>query len=610
MVAFVQTSKNLNTQATKPKSAALLLNLNGKLVEQKRPIKLMDQVNKSITGNEEAVEIELSELLNAIEYAADDDDITALVLNLQQLESTSLSKLKEIGTAIKEFKKSNKPVVAIGDSYSQEQYYLASYADTVYLNPAGGVLITGFGRYQLYLKTALENLKITPHVFKVGRYKSAVEPFILDGMSTEARADAQRWLDKLWLSYVNDVAQERELSADKIAPNLVQFQDRFKGVQGNQAQYALQTGLVDELLTRPQLLETLQELVGKKEQGKSYAAISYFDYIRLIPSAYTQQPNNDLPQLDALAEQNIEQVAASTDSPELKLTAGSNDKIALITAAGTIMNGHQPAGTIGGDTLAEQLRETRFDKNVKAIVLRVDSPGGSAFASEIIRNEIQAIQKAGKPVIVSMGSYAASGGYWISADADKIFAASTTITGSIGIFGLFPTFENALTHYGISTDGVRTGPLAGVGLSQALPDHVAEAIQLSVESGYHQFINIVAKGRNMSPEKVDNIAQGRIWTGEEALEIGLVDEIGGIKEAIASAAELADLSDYSVQVVKERLSTQEQILMDLFGNSLASIKLEQTNPLRQIMGSVQNELELWSNFNDPQGRYALCPMCQ
>ena len=583
LFVFIQASKNINKKPEQPRSAALVLNLNGKLVEQKQPIRLMEQISKNINGNDEAVEIELNELIHAINTAAKDKAITALILELDLLHNTQLSKLQEVGAAIERFKKSKKPVLAIGEHYSQEQYYLASYADTLYLNPAGSVSIYGYGRYQLYLKSALEKLMVTPHVFRVGSYKSAVEPFIRDDMSPQARADAQRWLDKLWQQYVSDVATQREIKPYKVAPNLEQFQQAFKAVNGDQAQYALQAGLVDELKTRPELLATLQKLVGKDNKGQSYARIDYNNYIRLINKPFSQK---------------------------IKTTEIKTDSIALITAAGSIVNGKQPAGTIGSDTLGNQLLQARLDDNVKAVVLRIDSPGGSAFASEIIRNEIQAIQADGKPVVVSMGSYAASGGYWIAAGADKIFASATTITGSIGIFGLFPTFENALAHFGIYSDGVSTGPFAGIGVTQALPEHVAQSIQMGVESGYRKFIHLVAQGRGMTATEVDNIAQGRIWTGSEAKEIGLVDEIGDLNAAISAAAELAQISHYQVRPIKDKLSPQEKILMDLFGNAVSHWQLQQNNPLQNLMQALQKEVGQFAHFNDPQGRYALCPVCK
>lgn len=563
-----------------PIEGALTLNLSGVLVEQRTQtdptVQLLRQMDK---GDEQPSEIVLSDLLWAIKSAGNDDRIKALVIKPQGLQGTSLSKLQEVTAAIDAFKESGKPVIAMADYYSQGAYLLAAHADHVLLNQSGAVLIEGLGVYQTYFKSALEKLNITPHVFKVGTYKSFVEPYTRDEMSPESKEANQRWLDQLWQSYVADVAEQREIEPDAVAPNKDHFLELLRKAGGNAASYALDNGLVDQLATRDEMTQAVIKEVGEADDH-GWKGVGLKEYLAAIPEQYPQS---------------------------------GKDEVGLITASGAIMDGVQPAGTIGGDSLADLLAEARRDDQVKAVVLRVDSPGGSAFAAEQIRAELLALKQAGKPVVISMGSYAASGGYWISADADKIFASPTTLTGSIGVFGMFATIDKALSQYGVHTDGVGTTDFVGVGLTRALPDHVGEAIQLSVEDTYQRFVGLVGKGRGLSPEEAEKAAEGRVWTGQDAKALGLVDEFGNLDDALKAAADLANLKSWQVTPIAPEESARDKFLRELFDSSAQALAphLQSWLPtgLGKTLLEMNRTLDPLTRFNDPQGTYAFCPVC-
>ncbi|MDX7754223.1 signal peptide peptidase SppA [Aeromonas caviae] len=563
-----------------PIEGALTLNLSGVLVEQRTQtdptVQLLRQMDK---GDEQPSEIVLSDLLWAIKSAGNDDRIKALVIKPQGLQGASLSKLQEVTAAIDAFKESGKPVIAMADYYSQGAYLLAAHADHVLLNQSGAVLIEGLGVYQTYFKSALEKLNITPHVFKVGTYKSFVEPYTRDEMSPESKEANQRWLDQLWQSYVTDVAEQREIEPDAVAPNKDHFLELLRKAGGNAASYALDNGLVDQLATRDEMTQAVIKEVGEADDH-GWKGVGLKEYLAAIPEQYPQS---------------------------------GKDEVGLITASGAIMDGVQPAGTIGGDSLADLLAEARRDDQVKAVVLRVDSPGGSAFAAEQIRAELLALKQAGKPVVISMGSYAASGGYWISADADKIFASPTTLTGSIGVFGMFATIDKTLSQYGVHTDGVGTTDFVGVGLTRALPDHVGEAIQLSVEDTYQRFVGLVGKGRGLSPEEAEKAAEGRVWTGQDAKALGLVDEFGNLDDALKAAADLANLKSWQVTPIAPEESARDKFLRELFDSSAQALAphLQSWLPagLGKALLEMNRTLDPLTRFNDPQGTYAFCPVC-
>ncbi|HCH1695989.1 TPA: signal peptide peptidase SppA [Vibrio parahaemolyticus] len=561
------------------KESALVMNLSGPIVEQRRYVNPMDSVAGSLLGNEMPKENVLFDIVDTIRYAKDDAKVSGLVLALRDLPETNLTKLRYIAKALNEFKASGKPVYAVGDFYNQSQYYLASYADKVYMAPDGGVLIKGYSAYSMYYKTLLEKLDVSTHVFRVGTYKSAIEPFIRDDMSDAAKESATRWVTQLWSAFVDDVTTNRNINAKVLNPTMEELLTEMKSVDGDLAQLAVKMGLVDELATRQDIRTLFAKEFGS--DGKdSYNAISYYDYLATIRPDYTL----------------------------------ANHDIAVVVASGAIMDGQQPRGTVGGDTVASLLRQARNDEKVKAVVLRVDSPGGSAFASEVIRNEVEALKKAGKPVVVSMSSLAASGGYWISMSADKIVAQPTTLTGSIGIFSVITTFEKGFSKLGINTDGVGTSPFSGDGITTGLSEGASQAFQLGIEHGYKRFISLVGSNRDMTVEEVDKVAQGRVWTGQDALSFGLVDQMGDFDDAVELAAKLANVTDYGIYWVEEPLSPTELFLQEFVNQVKVSLGVDATSLLPKSLQPVAQQFEqdasLLQSFNDPKGQYAFCLNCQ
>ncbi|MCG6460734.1 signal peptide peptidase SppA [Vibrio parahaemolyticus] len=561
------------------KESALVMNLSGPIVEQRRYVNPMDSVAGSLLGNEMPKENVLFDIVDTIRYAKDDAKVSGLVLALRDLPETNLTKLRYIAKALNEFKASGKPVYAVGDFYNQSQYYLASYADKVYMAPDGGVLIKGYSAYSMYYKTLLEKLDVSTHVFRVGTYKSAIEPFIRDDMSDAAKESATRWVTQLWSAFVDDVTTNRNINAKVLNPTMEELLAEMKSVDGDLAQLAVKMGLVDELATRQDIRTLFAKEFGS--DGKdSYNAISYYDYLATIRPDYTL----------------------------------ANHDIAVVVASGAIMDGQQPRGTVGGDTVASLLRQARNDEKAKAVVLRVDSPGGSAFASEVIRNEVEALKKAGKPVVVSMSSLAASGGYWISMSADKIVAQPTTLTGSIGIFSVITTFEKGFSKLGINTDGVGTSPFSGDGITTGLSEGASQAFQLGIEHGYKRFISLVGSNRDMTVEEVDKVAQGRVWTGQDALSFGLVDQMGDFDDAVELAAKLANVTDYGIYWVEEPLSPTELFLQEFMNQVKVSLGVDATSLLPKSLQPVAQQFEqdasLLQSFNDPKGQYAFCLNCQ
>jgi protease-4 len=460
-------------------NSVLKLKLSGQLVDELTFVDPYSEFfNDAFGGQQEPPELLLSELLNTLKQAKSDDRIQGIILDLHGLMGGGLSKLQEVARAIDDFKQSEKPVIAYGDYFTQNQYYIAAHADQVFLHPMGAVGIDGFGRYRTYMKSALEKLKVNAHIFRVGTYKSAIEPYIRDNMSEPAKEANSQWLNELWHIYKQDIIAARQDAIPVFDETLDNYLDSLSKANGSLGQFAQRNNWVDGLMTHQE-----------------------FD-------AYIEANTNDVKMLDYQ-----KYVKALKQQPSLH----NSDKIGVIVAKGTIYNGKRQAGEIGGDSTAALIKKAREDESIKAVVLRVDSPGGSAFASEVIRNELVELKKSGKPVVVSMSSLAASGGYWISASADEIWAVPTMITGSIGIFGMFLTFEDALSHIGIHTDGVGTTEMAGMSAMRSLDPKMHNIIQISVEQGYRQFLQLVSSERDMTVEEVDKIAQGRVWSGKTAL---------------------------------------------------------------------------------------------
>ncbi|MGO1246114.1 MAG: signal peptide peptidase SppA [Oceanisphaera sp.] len=564
---------------TLPEKAALTLTIAGPLLEQEATANPQQLLEKWLSDSQTPAPMTMSQIKEALDYARNDPRIDALVLELQNMSESSLTKLDEVGNAIEQFKRSGKPVYALGDYYSQGQYYLAAHADHILLNPAGGVTLQGLGVYRLHYKAAFERFNITPHVFRVGTYKSFVEPYLRNDMSNESRQDTQLWLGQLWQHYQDNVATLRNIPTDHISPSKEQLLSRFAAVNGHPARYALEQGLVDTLANRHQMQSTVAEQVGWNHQSNHYMSVNIPTYL-----SHVQTPPSDAP------------------------------KVGLIIASGAIMSADTTTpNSINDEHVSQLIEQARRDDDIHSLVLRIDSPGGSAFAAEQIRSSLLRFKESGKPWVVSMGSTAASGGYWIAADADKIYAAPTTLTGSIGVFGLFLTFEEALQKLGLNTDGVGTTDFVGAGITTGLPDHAKQMIQLSVEHVYQQFVTLVAQGRNMSPEQVEQVAQGHVWTGKMAEELGLVDELGHLDDALAGAAELANLGEFSVKEITLPRSAKEKLLAQFIGDSnVLSHGLMTALPavLRPAAKQVTQEATALSQFNDAQGRYVLCVPCQ
>lgn len=561
-------------------NSALVLNLAGTIVDQKQQVDPLEAALKQGNSNntDPDGEILLADVLYVIDNASQDNRISTIVLDLANLKRAGISKLQSIGDALNRFKESGKKVVAIGDYYEQNQYFLASFADTIYLNPQGNVSLDGLSMYNQYFKSALEKLKVKAHIFRVGTFKSAVEPYMRDDMSDAAREASKTLLTDIWESYSQTVAMNRNIDASALVLDSTAYLAELDKAKGDSAAMALNMKWVDSLATDEDFRKVMLDVVGKAKSGDNFKQVNFYDYLTLVAP---------LPNL-------VEQ-----------------DRVGIIVASGTILGGSQPAGQIGGDSTSELLRKARFDKNIKALVLRVDSPGGSAFASEQIRQEILALKAAGKPVIVSMGSLAASGGYWISASADYIFATPTTLTGSIGIFGMFATFEDSLSSLGVHTDGVSTSEWAGLSVTRPLSPQIEKVIQRHIERGYLDFISLVAKERKMTLEQVDAIAQGRVWSGKKALELGLIDELGDIDQAIAKAAKMANLTQFDTKIIEQELTPEQQFVQQMFASvsSYLPASLGKSSPLEQMLTQWTGTLKTLASFNDPNHVYVYCDSC-
>ncbi|MGB0833046.1 MAG: signal peptide peptidase SppA [Psychrobium sp.] len=564
-----------------PKSAALVVNISGALVEQKQPTDPFDEIARDAYGQSKENETLVSDVIKAIEQAKNDDQIKMLVLSNGGMSWGSLAKMQEIGAAITDFKASEKPVYAVGGGYSQAQYYLASYADKIFMNHEGNVSLDGYSRYRMYHKGLLDKLKINSHIFRVGTYKSALEPYLRNDMSPAAKTANMAWLDDLWGAYIHDVARERAMTPEQVDMPIDQFLLALDEAQGDLAKAALNIGLVDVIDSDLNITKALVDVVGASKNKMSFNKITMGDYLtyrETMPTSY-----------EPATERNI----------------------AVIVAKGTILNGNQPTGTIGGVSTSKLLKKARLDDKIKAVVLRIDSGGGSAYASEQIRTEVLALQAAGKPVVASLGSVAASGGYWIAASSDKIIAQPTTITGSIGIFGMINTFENTLAEVGVFTDGVATKELAGLSVTRDLPQGFKDMMQLHIEHGYRQFLSLVANSRNMTVEQVDQIAQGRVWSGQKAFEFGLVDQLGNYDDAVKAAAQLANLEKYSTKIIEKTLTPMEQFYRDVFNAAVDSMGIEPSQPtvISRLLGEVSTSLETFNRFDDPQNAYLYCMEC-
>lgn len=573
---WMQIGNGSNSEQTA--RGALLLDISGVIVDKPSTNHRLGALGRQLFGasSDRLQENSLFDIVNAIRQAKDDRNITGIVLDLKNFTGADQPSMRYIGKALREFRDSGKPVFAVGENYSQGQYYLASFANKIWLSPQGQVDLHGFATNGLYYKTLLDKLKVSTHVFRVGTYKSAVEPFIRDDMSPAAREADSRWIGELWQNYLHTVSANRQVSPQQLFPGAQAIIDGLTSVGGDTAKYALDHKLVDALASSADVEKALTKQFGWSKTENNYRAISYYDY-------------------------------------SLKTPADTGGTIAVIFANGAIMDGEETPGNVGGDTTASQIRDARLDPKVKAIVLRVNSPGGSVNASEVIRAELAAARAAGKPVVVSMGGMAASGGYWISTPANYIVASPSTLTGSIGIFGVINTVENSLSSIGVHSDGVSTSPLADISMTKALSPEVQQMMQLSIEYGYKRFITLVADARKRTPEQIDKIAQGHVWTGEDAKANGLVDSLGDFDDAVAKAAELAKLKQWHLDYYQDEPTVLDMVMDSMTGSVRAmlpeAIQVMLPAPLVSAANTVKAEGDKLAVFNDPQNRYAFCLTC-
>ncbi|MCE3251287.1 MAG: sppA [Cellvibrio sp.] len=563
-----------------PENFALRLAPTGLLVDQRShidPLSLL--LSDEATEETEAL---VSEIVEAINRAATDKRVTLLVLEPGLMLGGGISKMNDIGQALENFKRAGKKIIAVSDNYSQDQYYLASFADEIYLHDMGVVEITGYGRYMNYYKTALDKLGVTIHAFRSGKYKDYLEPYLRDDMSEESREHNAQWINDLWKNYTSKIEGLRHLPAGSITDYVNNLDAHMALTAGDSAKLALEKSLVDKIASRQDMEKMLIEKAGKSEEGEWYNGIgvkSYLADVRKYPSL-------------------------------------EKNKVAVVVAVGSIVDGHQPDGSIGSESMLELLRQVKEDDDVKALVIRIDSGGGSAFASEIIRTEIIALREKKIPIYISMGTVAASGGYWIATAGDKIWAQPTTITGSIGVFGAFPTLEKSLQKIGINTDGVGTTELAGtMRLDRPLSEKASKVVQLGVDSIYQRFITLVADARKQEVTAIDAIAQGHVWTGTKAKELGLVDELGTLSDTITAIAQEAKLDKYQVEFVQRPLSPKEEFLRSLTQGQAGSLApksfLEKFVSLKLLndLTPALKPLSDLQKMNDPQGIYVQCLDC-
>lgn len=559
-------------------NSALLLKLNGYLADNRDQYGDFYHLLRSEMEQSEDNKISTFDVVQMLKRAAADRQITGLVLDLGKFQGGDIPSLRFIGEEINAFKQSGKPVIAVGSQFSQSQYYLATFADKIYLNKAGSVDLKGLSYSNLYFKSLLDKIEATPHIFRVGTYKSAVEPFLRDDMSPEARQNAQKWLGEMWDDFQTVVAKNRQIGKEKVLPEPAQFLAEYRKANGDDAKFALNRFLVSEVLSEGEIRQKLITQFGRNSQG-SYPLIEDSDYVETLPDRFS---------------------------------SNASQKIAVVNVEGAIVDGESDEQSAGSETIVALLEKVNQDPNVVGLILRVNSPGGSAVASELIRQKVAEIQQKGVPVVASMGGMAASGGYWISATSDKIVADPSTITGSIGIFGLVLNVEKTAKKIGVSEDGIATSELANQNALKPLSSAQSEFIQIGIENGYDRFISLVSQGRKMSKEAVDKIAQGQVWTGETAQKLGLVDSLGDFSTAYDEVVALLEQQGKTVKSPAVQWFVEEDD--SLFGAILKGVKPKvQVELVRWLNLPVQSKLKqslgVLDSFNDPQNRYLYCLNC-
>ncbi len=562
-----------------PSRAALLIEPDGELVEQLSG----DPLTRALEAarGDRRHETLLWDLTDSIRAAATDRRIAAIALDLDKFEGGTQPSLEELARVLREFRASGKKVVAYGGELDQEGYYLAAQADETYLDPFGFVLIDGYDRYRMYLKEALDKLGVDINVFRVGQFKSAVETYTRTNMSPEDREESRAYLGALWTSYQEAITRARKLAPDAVAKYVGSLAQTVPAAGGNAAHVALDAGLVSGIKTHLEVEKRLSALAGEDKSTGSFRAVSTADYL-----GYAQA--------------------------QRRLRASGKPHVGVIVAAGEILDGEQPPGTIGGDSTARLIRQARLDSDIKALVLRVDSPGGSVTASEEIYRELKALRATGKPLVVSMSGYAASGGYYISAPADEIWASPATLTGSIGIFAIIPTVDRTLGKVGVSVDGVGTTPLSGqLRIDRPLGAEARALLQSQIDRGYDEFLERVASGRNKSRADIDAIAQGHVWAGTDALRLGLVDHLGSFDEAVKAAAHRARLTEYAPVVLEPELTWTQQLALSFRTQMVrwffrASADQLALGRLAARLDPITREVARLSRFSTPNHVYAYC----
>ena len=560
VILIIAAIVNTDRAGPLPSENTLVIAPEGRLVEQYAA----DPVSRAFARafGDEQLEVQLRDVLRALEHARTDDRIERVYLKVDRLQPSGFASLREIADALQDVRAAGKEVIAFGENFGQAQYLLAAQADEVYLDPMGGMLLEGLGRYRAYYREGLEDkLGVDVHLFKVGEYKSAAEPYVRDDASPESKQADLFWMNDVWSRYLGDIAEARDLDAARLAADIETLPADIEAVDGDLAQYALGKRLVDGLLTEQQVHDLLAERGAADEEAfGGFRQVSLEGYL-----------------------------AHQLQGP---IAADARPQVAVVVAEGAITGGDQPPGVIGGESTAALLRDALDDDQVEAVVLRVNSPGGEVFASEQIRREVVALREAGKPVIASMGDVAASGGYWISMDADAIYADPSTITGSIGIFGMFPTIDRGLDKIGVHTDGVGTTRFAGAfDITRPLDPAVGEVIQSVIEKGYADFIGRVAQAREKSVAQVDEVARGRVWSGEQARARGLVDTFGGLRDAIAAAAEAAELKagSYRVRYVEKEVTPFERFFANFMMSRAGAAMVGDSDFARGIVASLLPE---------------------
>ncbi|MBO9716995.1 MAG: signal peptide peptidase SppA [Pseudoxanthomonas sp.] len=547
----------------------LVIAPEGRLVEQFTA----DPVTRALAhlvGDRSAEEVQLRDLLRAIEAAKDEKRIERVLLQLDKLEPAGMASMREVAAALGELRASGKQVVAFGENIDQAEYLLVAQANEVYLDPMGSLLLEGLARYRQYFRTGLQDkLGVDVHLFRVGEFKSAAEPYILDAASPEAKEADLFWMNDVWQRYLADIGRARKLDPAQLAAQIDALPEGIEAAGGDIAKHAQTMKLVDGLKTREEIEQLMTERgVADEDNDAGFRSVNLDAYLVQIDSK--------------------------------RVPVDRRPQVAVVVAEGEISGGDQPAGRIGGESTAALLRQARDEDEIKAVVLRVDSPGGEVFASEQIRREVELLKAAGKPVVVSMGDLAASGGYWISMNADRIYADPSTITGSIGIFGLVPNFARALGKIGVHTDGVSTTRFAGAfDVTRPLDPEVGRVIQSVIDKGYADFTGKVAAARGKPVEEVDAVARGRVWSGAQAKERGLVDELGDLRDAIADAAARAKLGDrdkFRITYVEKPASPFAQFMSGFAGSRIGAALLQDSGLARTVLARTMPETEAQLRF--------------